>query len=132
MCLNNSMHYDIEKKLDDSFIIIKTQGIATVAQDFINCLELILSNPAWKPSMNILINHQELETQQVDIEEIKKLSMQSLQFIGKFGDAKIATVTSNNSAFAKAQIFELLTEDKISITIKVFRDLIKAKEWLKE
>lgn len=127
---NNPMTYKISFNQDDFLVTIKTQGEAKNIQIFLDYLDDLISRDEWESGMNILVDHRQLLTENIDLEGVREIANHFIRLREKLGSGKVAVVMTEDSGFAKAQVFELFAEEKVDMNIKIFVKLKNAEEWI--
>ncbi len=90
----------------------------------------VVAREFWKPGMNLLFDDRKVEFKGVNIESVRKVSHDFRTFENELGNGRTALLMDTLSDYARGRQFELLTDDKVSTDIKIFRDEEEALSWL--
>lgn len=123
------MKWTVEFSSSLSIVKIVTGGIFTV-DDHLKMVEDIISQPFWKPGMDTLFDHRNLEFVKTDIQIMKAVSENHKKFEKQIGGGKAAILMKSLTDFARGRQFELLTGSSVSAKLNIFMDERKALEWL--
>lgn len=123
------MEHEIKMDVSSRLIHVKTRGIGDA--DGINAfLKDIISHPDWTPGMDILLDHTELNIENINTRGIDKVSDYFIKISKQLGNGKIALIMNRDVDFGIARAWELVTERHTNMQIHVFRNLEKAEAWL--
>lgn len=92
-------------------------------------LKDVAARDFWTPGMNLLVDDRRLNFQSTNLEELREAGKRRAELDTLIG-GKTAVLTASLTDFARASQFELITEQKISGKINIFRDEDKALRWL--
>ena len=125
------MNWTIEYIEDRQFVRINYSGLFSV-QEQIKAIEDLLSRSFWRPGMPIFIDHRKLDFGNTNISVLREPGIFHQKNDTLIGNSPIAVLMKSLSDFGRGRQFELLTQGKVSATIKVFLDEEKAIDWLNE
>ncbi len=100
------------------------------ADDDLELVKEIISQDYWKPGMNMLLDHRQVEFNGTDIDLLRRVSNHHKKYEAQIGAGKMALLMKNLTDFARGRQFELLTEHGMEAKISVFLDEDKTLEWL--
>ena len=90
----------------------------------------LVSRDFWEPGANLFIDDRKVDFKGIKIDSVKEVSRGFSDFEKELGDGKTAILMNSLSDYTRGRQFELLTDDKVSTDIKVFRDEQEALSWL--
>jgi len=98
-------------------------------QEMLECISALREDPRLEPDMNTLSDMREIEvafTQRgvsamIDVME---------RTASRRSSARAAIVVSTDVAFGMGRMFELQVDERVAPTVRIFRDLLAAREWL--
>lgn len=127
--------YELEYTWTIEFVEIQNYVKVVAENDFsveghTKLIADVVSREFWEPGMNLLIDDRKVEFKGVNIESIKEASRGFRTFEKELGDGKTALLMDTLSDYTRGRQFELLTDDKVSTNIKIFRDEEEALNWL--
>jgi len=125
------MYWTVENIADKHFVKVVTMGDFTAA-DHQRMTEDILSQKFWKPGMNVLFDHRNLNFGVTSVPLMKEIGNTHIENDAQIGNGKAAILMKSLPDFARGRQFEVITEGKIAANIQVFRDEKKALAWLLE
>ena len=125
------MKHTLEVSKNGLIFTVVTEGDGNV-EGIIAFLEDIISHPQWKPGKRILLDHRELNIDEISAAGIEDVSFYFITISDKLGDGKIALVMNRDIDFGIARAWESITNLDVDIQIHVFRQLEEAINWLNE
>lgn len=90
----------------------------------------LVSRDFWKPGTNLLFDDRKVNFKGTNIDLVKKVGEGFKLYNKKLGDGKTAILMKTLRDYTRGRQFELLTDDKVSISISIFMDEKKALDWL--
>lgn len=125
------MNWTIENIEDKHFVKVVTTGDFTAA-DHRRMTEDILSQKFWKPGMNVLFDHRNLNFGVTSVPLMKEIGNTHIENDARIGSGKAAILMKSVPDFARGRQFEIITEGKILAKLQIFLDEKKALAWLRE
>lgn len=125
------MEWIVEYIADKKIATVRTIGSFTV-EDHARMVEDIVSREFWKPGLDVLFDHRELEFGFTNFEIMKRASANHEKNDERIGNGKAAILMKSIVDFGRGRQFELIADDKVSAKLKVFRDEESAVKWLQE
>lgn len=123
------MNWTIENIEDKHFVRVVTGGEFNAA-DHRRMTEDILSQKFWKPGLNVLFDHRNLNFGVTSVPLMKEIGNTHIDNDARIGSGKAAVLMKSVPDFARGRQFEIITEGKISAALQIFLDEKKALAWL--
>lgn len=124
------MQHRVEADPGEDLIMVTTAGDATV-EGIRAFLDDIISHPAWRPGMSILLDHRNLNLSHIKQKGVEQVSDYFASISQALGDGKIALVMNKAVDFGITRAWEIITQDRTNMQIHVFRDLDPARLWIR-
>ncbi len=118
----------ISYELNDQLLIIKTEGDFQ-PEDLQATFEKVFSNADFKPGIKILVH--DLDSVFVPTSKQLESGAKNIEEIMKKFSSKMAIVVSSDVNYGMGRMMEIFCEQR-DIVVKVFKELDRAKMWLKE
>jgi hypothetical protein len=118
--------YSIDTK--ENVILVEFEGDISV-DDYRRLLTEWVESPDFQISPKVLID-QRRGRMTVSVEDARTQPMWVERLQDRLGEPRVAVVTSSDLDFGMNRMFEISSEDLLSHTGKVFRDIAEAREWL--
>jgi hypothetical protein len=125
------MDWKTEYTKDVSFATVRTVGEFSI-DDHARMIEDIVSSDFWKPGLDVLFDHRNLEFGFTTAAFWKKASENHERNDDRIGDGKAAILMKSVVDFGRGRQFEMITSDKVSAKLRVFMDEESAVSWLLE
>jgi hypothetical protein len=90
----------------------------------------ITTRPGWRPGMDVLFDHRALDLGEADLRAMYQAGDNHRRNDERIGDGRAAILVRSLSDYSRGRQFELLTEGRISATLRVFMDEAEARDWL--
>lgn len=123
--MRHRIAYDEERAL----FIVTTEGAGQPA-GIIAFLDAILAHPRWRPGLSILLDHRKLSIEGIQSPGIEEVSRYFVAIGPRLGNGRIALVMNKDVDFGIARAWEMITEDEVAISIRVFRNIDQARGWV--
>lgn len=124
------MNWNIEYIPDGKFVKVDMKGNFHPEEVEVMADEMF-AQPFWRPGINVLLDHLELDFGVTDVETWRGLSELHVRNNAKFGETKLALLMKSLPDYARGRQYELLAEPKVSARIRVFQNEAEAVEWLR-
>jgi len=117
---------------DDSLwdVVVATSGQANLG-GFRAFIEELLTSPRFRPGMNILADHTNLDAQPLTSEHMRALSGIVIDFDERIGPGLCATVVPSPHKFRLAQTWQKLVQDHVLMRTGIFYSREFADGWLR-
>jgi hypothetical protein len=125
------MNWTVEQIADKHFVKVVTWGGFTAADHRLMTAD-ILSQKFWKPGINVLFDHRNLDFGVTNVPLMKEIGSTHIENDARIGSGKAAILMKSVPDFARGRQFEIITEGKISAKLQIFLDEKKALAWLLE
>lgn len=125
------MEWTITYSQERNLATIQTKGRASV-DGFEAMTEELLSNPQWNTTMNILVDHRQLDNVDLDYDKITKISNLVVRRRNEFGTGRMAIVFANLATLGLSRMWKTITEDYVELQIGAFDSIQAAEQWLTE
>jgi hypothetical protein len=125
------MQHRLEADPGKDLIMVTTDGDATV-EGICAFLDDIISHPAWRPGMCILLDHRKLNLSPINQKGVEQVSDYFASISEALGNGKIALVMNKAVDFGITRSWEIITQDRTNMQIHVFRELDPARLWIEE
>jgi hypothetical protein len=90
----------------------------------------IVGRPDWRPGTDVLFDHRNLSFDDVDLSAMYQAASNHLRNDAHIGSGKAAILMRSLGDFGRGRQFEMLTDGRISATLRVFLVKAEALEWL--
>jgi len=90
----------------------------------------IANDLAWSPGMDVLLDFTGATEVDVAPAEMEAIAMMQAGIDALIGDGSLAIVAGRDLIYGLSRMYETIAEAKVSIKIRVFRDLREGEEWL--
>lgn len=90
----------------------------------------IANDLAWSPGMDVLLDFTGAAEIDIAPAEMDAIAKMKVGIDALIGDGRLAIVADRDLIYGMSRMYEALAEGKISMKIRVFRDLREAEEWL--
>ena len=116
----------------DAIFEVTTSGDA-ILQGYYDFTKAVLEHEEWKPGGLILLNHTELNTGPLTIDDVQSIAIISGQYSEQLGTAKVAIVVDRDLDYGMTRMWQVFVENQtISYaSAKIFRNRDEAWAWLK-
>ena len=112
----------------NNVVLVEFEGDIAV-EDYRRLLTELVESPDFQKSPKVLID-QRRGRMTVSVEDTRTQPMWVERLQDRLGEPRVAVVTSSDLDFGLNRMFEISSEDLLSHTGKVFRDIDEAREWL--
>ena len=123
------MHWTMEPPGAHDFAIVTTSGTFNVS-DHLRMIEDIVGRPDWRPGTDVLFDHRNLSFDDANLRAMYEAATNHLRNDNRIGDGKAAVLMRSSNDYGRGRQFEMLTDGRISATLRVFLDRDEALEWL--
>lgn len=123
------MQWEVELPGADGYGVVTTSGVFD-ASGHARMIEDITSRPDWRPGMDVLFDHRALDFSEADLRAIYHASGNHMANDERIGDGRAAVLVRSLNDYGRGRQFELLTEGRVSATMRVFMDETEARDWL--
>ena len=123
------MRWTVELPGADGYGVVTTSGVFDAAGHE-RMVEDITTRPGWRPGMDVLFDHRALDFSEADLRAIYLASGNHLRNDERIGDGRAAVLVRSLHDYGRGRQFELLTEGRVSATMRVFMDEAEARDWL--
>ena len=121
---------DFTVNYDERIFEIKTKGRAEL-DVFMEFADAVVSDPNWQPGSLLLVDHSELDANQLTTDELKRIAKYTLKEKERWRKAKIAVVVSDDLNFGLARMWQAFADSpELEISGNIFRDRADAIHWL--
>ena len=116
----------------DAIFEVTTSGDA-ILQGYYDFTKAVLEHEEWKPGGLILLNHTELNTGPLTIDDVQAIAIISGQYSEQLGTARVAIVVARDLDYGMTRMWQVFVENQtISYaSAKIFRNRDEAWAWLK-
>lgn len=114
---------------EKGYVVMTTSGKAEVA-GFIQSNHDMVAHPEWKPGMNLLLDHRQLNSNELGSEEVRKLASSGFVFKGLTRETRIATVVETRLGFGLMRMWEAYVENESPTHHRIFETPEEAAQWL--
>ena len=116
----------------DGIFEVTTSGDA-ILQGYYDYTEAVLEHEEWKPGGLILLNHTELNTGPLTIDDVQAIANIAGKYSEQLGTAKVAIVVDRDLDYGMTRMWQVLVERHTSSydSAKIFRNRDEALAWLK-
>ncbi|HEY5159436.1 MAG TPA: hypothetical protein VII83_00035 [Gaiellaceae bacterium] len=125
------MEYEIIWGGDPEDVCIRTRGVATV-EGFSAWLLEGISDPRKRPGLRVLIDHRQLDTSRMSIEDVERRVEIAAREEPHFDDVHVAVVVEREVDFGIQRMLGSLFEARPELRsiLRVFRSIDEARLWL--
>jgi hypothetical protein len=118
--------------LHDAIFEVTTSGDA-ILQGYFDFTLAVLDHEEWKPGGLILLNHTELNTGPLTIDDIQAIANISEQYSERLGKVKVAIVVDRDLDYGMTRMWQSLVESHTTShdSSEIFRNRDEAVAWLK-
>ena len=116
----------------DAIFEVTTSGDA-ILQGYYDFTKAVLEHQEWKPGGLILLNHTELNTGPLTIDDVQAIANIAGQYRVQLGTAKVAIVVDRDLDYGMTRMWQVLVERHTTShdPSKIFRNRDEALAWLK-
>ena len=116
----------------DAIFEVTTSGDA-ILQGYYDFTEALLEHEEWKPGGLILLNHTELNTGPLTIDDVQAIAIISKQYSEQLGTAKVAILVDRDLDYGMTRMWQALVESHTTSydSVEIFRNRNEAVAWLK-
>jgi hypothetical protein len=108
---------------------VRTRGLPS-AEGFAAYLRALVSDRRWRPGMDVLSDHSELEAGHLTAHDVEGLVGIHLPFAEAIGPGLCAVVAGSSLKFGLARMFEAHAEKQLPFRLRVFVTGEEALAWL--
>jgi len=127
--LNERMAHDIRVDLQQEYLTIEICGKANIEQ--VNAVILDFVKSSEQASIKkLLFDCRQVLIQHLTANDIREVAALIKAKTDSFQNQKWAVVMRNKTDFGMARMWQLLTENHVTFTSKIFQSYEQAKEWL--
>jgi hypothetical protein len=124
------MRWTVELPGAGGYAVVTTSGTFDVP-DHLRMIEDITTRPGWRPGMDALFDHRALDLgEAADLRAMYEAGDNHRRNDEVIGDGRAAILVRSLSDYGRGRQFELLTEGRVSATLRVFMDEAEARDWL--
>ena len=123
------MQWTVELSGADDHAKVTTSGTFNVA-DHLRMIEDIVSRPSWRPGTDVLFDHRNLSFDDADLSAMYQAATNHLRNDARIGSGKAAVLMRSLNDFGRGRQFEMMTDGRISATLRVFPVEAEALQWL--
>ena len=123
------MRWTVDLPGADGYAVVMTSGTFDVS-DHVRMIDDIVTRPGWHPGMDVLFDHRALDFGEADLRTMYQAADNHRRNDERIGDGRAAILMRSLSAYGRGREFELLTEGRISATLRLFLDEAEARDWL--
>lgn len=123
------MRYEIFRF--DGFLEVRTYGDAEL-QGFKDFLIAVFAHEYWHPGGALLINHSELNSAPLTIDNLRALAFFIETLQAQIGQAKIAILVARDLEYGIGRMWEALVPEEKEYARELFRSRDEAISWLVE
>ncbi|HET7233622.1 MAG TPA: hypothetical protein VFJ16_26670 [Longimicrobium sp.] len=123
------MRWTVEIPRGDGYAVVTTSGTFDV-NDHVRMIEDIITRPGWLPGMDVLFDHRALDFGEADLRAMYQAGDNHLRNDERIGNGRAAILMRSLNDYGRGRQFELLTEGRVSATMRVFLDEAEARDWL--
>jgi hypothetical protein len=110
-------------------LVVNTEGEADIAE-FLEGERRLLSDPRYRPGLNLLYDHSRLDVSAVTSAEVRAVAQTDRAIPEPLWAASIAIVAPHPATFGLARMWQLMLGPDIETPITVVRSIAEAHEWL--
>ena len=116
---------------DPEDVRVRTSGVATV-EGFSSWLLEGLSDPRKRSGLRVIIDHRQLDTSGMRIEDVERRVEIAAKEAPRFTDIHVAVVVGREVEFGILRMLESLFEARSELRsiLRVFRSIEQARSWL--
>jgi len=116
----------------DAIFEVTTSGDA-ILQGYYDYTEAVVEHEEWKPGGLILLNHIELNTGPLTIDDVQAIANIAGQYSVQLGTAKVAIVVARDLDYGMTRMWRALVERHTTPydSVKICRNRDEAVAWLK-
>ena len=116
----------------DAVFEVTTSGDA-IRQGYYDFTKAVLEHEEWKPGGLILLDHTELNTGPLTVDDVQAIAIISGQYNEQLGTAKVALVVDRDLDYGMTRMWQVFVESHTTsyASAKIFRNRDEAVAWLK-
>ena len=116
----------------DAIFEVTTSGDA-ILQGYYDFTTAVLEHEKWKPGGLMLLNHTELNTGPLTVDNVQAIADISKQYSEQLGKAKVALVVDRDLDYGMTRMWQVLVGSDTTShdSVKIFRNRDEAAAWLK-
>ncbi len=122
---------EYELSCDGDVLRVRTSGRASVS-GLGSLLKDSIGHPEWRSDMDVLVDHRQSQFGDLSSEDIRGMSRRARSLGAALGTGRMALVFSEALGFGLARMWEILTQDHVSLRIRVFASMDQAEQWIAE
>jgi hypothetical protein len=123
------MRWTVELPGNDGYAVVTTSDTFN-ASDHVRMIDDIVTRPGWQPGMDVLFDNRALDFSEADLRTMYEAADNHRRNDERIGDGRAAILMPSLSAYGRGRQFELLTEGRVSATLRLFLDEAEARDWL--
>ena len=121
------MAYSFQIDPDQGVVLFKGTGTFSV-EEMASGLKDILGDPAFKSEYNHLVDMRDVTEFEPRTPDIRGRAYRDRESV-EFNSSRIAIVSANDLVYALSRMYATLM-DESSVSVRVFREISEAREWL--
>lgn len=125
------MNWTVEKLETEVFARVSAKGVFD-SKEHLKMLDELLGSRFWHPEMPVLFDLRSVDFSGTNLEVFRQASLNRQKNDAQFGCGKSAFLVKSLTDFARGRQFQMLTENKVCATLRIFMDEDQALEWVKE
>ena len=123
------MHYEIRFAKARPLVEVRLYGRADIAAFAELDMELV-DHPDWTPGTDMLFDFRQLDMSHLQMSDVRESSLFVRTLSERFGKGRLACVMGTTVDYGLARAWELMTENDVSLQIKIFRSADEAWAWV--
>ena len=120
-------HYLIDP--DNSVAVISASHKVTFDEMMKKTIKM-LQDSDWQPGFKLLVDYRKIDDIAIKTKDLRNFFTRIKKYGPKLTDTKIAIISHKNCAFCLTRLWESLSEKKLHVTSKVFKQMHDAEKWL--
>jgi len=123
------MNFKIIKDKELPYFKIELSGQFDL-QDLEMCYLKIINHPDWDTALNILWNARKCTFEHLNNGDLSAISDMTNKYREQRGDGLAAWVVSRDIDFGISRMFEILNENKVIFSFRVFKTMQEAQDYI--
>lgn len=123
------MNWTVEKLETEPFVRVRVVG-AFDPDEHSKMLDDLLSSALWQLGRCVLFDFRATDFVGTNLEIVRRASINRQREDARFGCGKSAFLMKSLTDFARGRQFQMLTEDKVCATLRIFIEEDQALDWL--
>lgn len=123
------MTWTVEQAFGGAVVRVRTYGIFNLP-DYIRMVDDIITQVYWKPGLDTFFDHRNLDFCETDFMTLWTASSQHKDRDARIGAGRAAILMKHLGDYGVGRMFQNISDDKISVRLKIFTDEGAALEWL--